>query len=126
MKGIQMQFGTVTNLCSGGFFVVRDQNSNCAAFGYTGIVRLKVGDVVQAELDKVGRMVMRHEERNEEFEVYAHTGESCLIACLLLIEKMRGYTDLEERVFKTLFSLPHAPASRRSRFRRQLLDAVSA
>jgi hypothetical protein len=105
-----MLLGTVTNVCPGDFFVVRYRDNCCAAFETFDALGLKVGDAVRAELDKVGLMVMRHVERNKDFEVFAHTGESCLIACLLLIELLRDeqkeprtYTETEELVFKKFF-----------------------
>jgi hypothetical protein len=95
-----MKSGIVTKLCPGGFFVVRYQNVDCAAFCTIDFVDLNVGDMVEAELDKVGWLVMRHVQRNEAFEVFAHTGQSGLVACLLLIENLRARTAAEERVFE--------------------------
>jgi hypothetical protein len=98
-------------VCSGGFFVVRYKTTHCAAFKILGSAKLKEGDVVQGQFDRVGSMVMKHVERNEEFEVFSHTGESGLIACLLLIEHLQlglnaahTQSTTEERAFQIFFN----------------------
>lgn len=99
-----MEFGTVTKICPGGFFVVRYRDDVCAAFSGSGFTQFKVGDIVEADLDKVGPTVMHHKGRNDAFEVFAHTGQSCLIACLLLAEeKFRALNASEERAFAIFY-----------------------
>lgn len=73
------------------------QDDDCAAFSSAYFVNLNEGDQVPAELDKVGSMVMLDEERNAAFEVFAHTGRSCLIEYLMLIEDLLAAAAPEEK-----------------------------
>jgi hypothetical protein len=91
--------------------VVRYRDTCCAAFENFELVNLKEGDEVFAELDKVGLMVMRHVGLHKDFEVFAHSGEIGLIACLLLIEQLNNdqkaphtHSKTEELAYKKFFS----------------------
>lgn len=65
--------GLIAKICTGGFFVVRYQGDDCAAFSSSYFVNLSEGNQVLAHLDKVGSMVMLDQKRNAAFEVFAHT-----------------------------------------------------
>jgi hypothetical protein len=109
-----MKSGTVTHLLIGGFFVVRYSDDDCAAFSVAGLNNLRVGDMVESELNRVGSTVMRS-ERNEAFRVLALTGQSCLITCLMLIEDLSARSEAEERLLAMFHgesgavTLPGAP-----------------
>ena len=54
-------------------------------------------------------MVMLDKERNAAFEVFAHTGRSCLITCLMLIEDLLAAAAAEEKALLMFYGeTPHA------------------
>jgi hypothetical protein len=99
----------VTDLGNRGFFIVCDDSNRCSVFSSLEDIGLKIGDTVDAELDKVGCMVMRHLERNEGFEVFAHTGQTYLSDCLPLMEELGARPDTErvmQKSYRPVFSMP--------------------
>jgi hypothetical protein len=99
-----MQLGTVIEWRRGGFFIVQNENNNYAAFESADSAILKIGDVIDACFDKVGWTAIRHLERNQAIEVFAHTGNSGLTACLLLIETLSDLAEKQDVVLKSIFS----------------------
>jgi hypothetical protein len=91
-----MPFGTVIQSRFGGFFIVQNENNNYAAFESADSANLNIGDVIDACFNKVGWTVVRHVERNETFEVFAHTGKCAFTTCLQLIETLSDLTEKQE------------------------------